>query len=102
LRAAQVATVRTAQSVAVRIAEASYGGSGSRVVLVSIGGYVDTNDIVHDWIGTKSHVPKAIPSYIVRIFEPYPVALGPSKNNHYWNVIVSALNGRIIGAFTYD
>ena len=55
-----------------------------RVVLVSIGGYVDTNDIVHDSIGTKSHVPKAIPSYIVRIFEPYPVALGPSKNNHYW------------------
>jgi hypothetical protein len=103
LRASQLATVGTNQSVAVRIAEASYGGgSGSRVVLVSLGGYVDKNDIVHDWIGTTTHVPRAIPSYIVRIFDPSHVLLGLSSNNHYWNVIVNADSGRVIGAFSYD
>jgi hypothetical protein len=102
LRAPQLATVRTTPSDAVRIAEASYGeGSDSRVVLVSLGGYVDKNEIVHDWIGTKSFVPRALPSYIVRIFEPHPVTLDPS-NNHYWNVVVNAMNGRIVVAFTYD
>jgi hypothetical protein len=103
LRSSQLANVRTNQAVAVRIAEASFGdGSGSRVVLVSLGGYVDKNDVVHDWVGTTTHVPRAVPSYIVRIFEPSSVALGPSRNNHYWNVIVNADTGRVISAFSYD
>jgi hypothetical protein len=102
LRAPQLATVRTTESDAVRIAEASYGdGSASRVVLVSLGGYLEKSQIIHDWIGTKSLIPPATPSYVVRIFEPYPVGMQPS-NNHYWNVIVNAKNGVIIGSFSYD
>jgi len=102
LRMSQVATVRTTPLNAVHVAEASYGaGRGSKVVLVSLGGYIDKNRIVHDWIGTKSLVPKATPSYIVRIFEPQVETVGPSKN-HYWNVIVNARNRRIISTFTYN
>jgi len=102
LRAPQLATVRTTPSQAIRIAEASYGdGSGTRVTLVSLGGYVNRSDIVHDWIGTKTFIPKAVPSYVVRLHEPHPVALSPS-DNRYWNVIVDAQSGGILGAFTYD
>jgi hypothetical protein len=103
LGASQLSTVRKTLLDAIRIAEASYGtGRGSRIVLISLGGYIDTNQIIHDWIGTKSLVPKAIPSYVVRIFEPQVVtASGPSKN-HYWNVVVNARNGKIITAITYD
>ena len=102
LRASQLTIVRTTPSEAVRVAEASYGdGRGTRVVLVSLGGYIDNNQVVHDWIGTKSLIPKATPSYVVRIFEPHVATVSPSKN-HYWNVIVNARNGRIISAFTYD
>jgi hypothetical protein len=103
LRASQLTSVRETPTDAVRIADASYGAGGvSRVVLVSLGGYVDKNQIVHDWIGTTSLVPKATPSYVVRIFEPNALhTLDPSKN-HYWNVIVNARSGRIIAAITYD
>lgn len=103
LRTSQLSAVRTIPSVAVRIAEALYGGSrhGSRIVLVSLGAYVDKNQIIHDWIGTRSLKPAAVPSYAVRIFEPHVVTVGPSTN-HYWNVIVNATNGRIISAFSYD
>jgi hypothetical protein len=102
LRAPQLATVRTSQSDAVRSAEALYGDrSHSRVVLVSLGGYLEKSQIIHDWVGTKSLIPHATPSYIVRIYEPYPVGMYPS-HNHYWNVIVNAKNGGIIGSFSYD
>jgi hypothetical protein len=74
-----------------------------RVVFESLGGYVNNNEIIHDWIGTKSLVPKALPAYIVRITGPPIVALGPSSVvNHYWNVIVNAITGRIVSSFTYD
>jgi hypothetical protein len=103
LPASRLAEVRTTPFDAVHIAEAGVAPAvhGSRVVLVSLGGYVNKNQIVHDWIGTKSLIPRAVPSYLVRIFEPYAVGLGPSTN-HYWNVVVNAQTGKIISAFTYD
>jgi hypothetical protein len=103
LPASRLAAVRTTPSGAVHIAEAGIAAPvhGSRVVLVSLGGYVDKNQIIHDWIGTKSLIPRAVPSYLVRVFEPYVVGLGPSTN-HYWNVVVNAQTGKIISAFTYD
>ena len=102
LRASQLATVRLTPSLAARIAEASVGDdSDSRVVLDSLGGYVNKNQIIHDWVGTTTFVPRAVPSYIVRIFEPQLVTPTPS-DNHYWNVVVNAQSGTIIVAFTYD
>jgi hypothetical protein len=103
LPASRLVAVRTTPSDAVRIAEAGIAPAvhGSRVVLVSLGGYVDKNQIVHDWIGTKSLIPRAVPSYLVRIFEPYVVTPDPSTN-HYWNVVVNARTGKIISAFSYD
>ena len=102
LRASQLATVRLTPSLAARIAEASVGDdSHSRVVLDSLGGYVNKNQIIHDWVGTTTFVPRAVPSYIVRFFEPQLVTPTPS-DNHYWNVVVNAESGTIIVAFTYD
>jgi hypothetical protein len=103
LPASRLATVRTTPNEAIGIAESRVAPAvhGTRVVLVSLGGYVDRNRIVHDWIGTKTLVPRAVPSYLVRIFEPYVVTLGPSTN-HYWNVVVNAQSGKVISAFTYD
>jgi hypothetical protein len=87
---------------AARIAEGPYGQvRGSKVVLVSLGGFIDKNRIVHDWVGTNSWVPKAIPSYLVRIHSAQVVTVDPSTN-HFWNVIVNAISGKIIIAFTYD
>jgi hypothetical protein len=103
LPAFRLATVRTTPCEAIEIAESGVAPAvrGTRVVLVSLGGYVDKNQIVHDWIGTKTLVPRAVPSYLVRIYEPYVVTLGPSTN-HYWNVVVNAQTGKVISAFTYD
>jgi hypothetical protein len=104
LRAPQVATVATTASGAARIAEASAGdGSGSRVVLVSLGGFVNKNQIIHDWIGTTTFIPKAVPSYVVRIFDPHPLVWTQTpSHNHYWNVVINAQSGTVILAFTYD
>jgi hypothetical protein len=103
LPATRLAMVRTTPVEAVRIAEGGLAPAvhGTRVVLVSLGGYVDKNQIVHDWIGTKPLIPRAVPSYLVRVFEPYVVTIGPSTN-HYWNVVVDAETGKIISAFSYD
>jgi hypothetical protein len=102
LRTTELSSVRTTPTEAVDIAKASFGdGSDTRVVLVSLGGYVNKNDIVHDWSGTKAFIPRAAPSYIVRLFEPHLVTLDPS-DDHYWNVVVNAKSGKIILAFSYD
>jgi hypothetical protein len=102
LPASQLTTVVVTPSLAVRIAEASVGDeSGSRVVLDSLGGFVNKNQIIHDWVGTSTFVPKAAPTYLVRIFEPQLVTPTPS-HNHYWNVVVNARSGKVIFAFTYD
>jgi hypothetical protein len=100
----QLSRVQVTPSDAARIVKANYGSMERwRVVFESLGGYVNNNEIIHDWIGTKSLVPKALPAYIVRITGPPIVALGPSSVvNHYWNVIVNAITGRIVSSFTYD
>jgi hypothetical protein len=77
----------------------------SRVVFESLGGYIDKNDIVHDWVGTKSWVPAPVPAYIVRISDlaiqsdgPLPVGI----LNRSENVIVNAVSGKIVAEITYN
>jgi hypothetical protein len=102
LGTANLSKVRITPARAGRIADAQYGQvRGSRIVLESLGGYIDKNQIVHDWVGKKSWVPNAIPSYLIRIESSHLITLDPSVN-HYWNVIVNAINGKIISAITYD
>jgi hypothetical protein len=100
----QLSRVQVAPSDAARIVKANYGSVERwRVVFESLGGYVNNTEIIHDWIGTKSLVPKAQPAYVVRITGPPIVSLGPGGTvNHYWNVVVNAITGRIIVGFTYD
>lgn len=67
----------------------------------SLGGYVDQNQIIPNWVGTISLIPKAVPSYLVRFYEPSFLTVDPSTN-HYMNVVVNAINGKVVVSFTYD
>lgn len=71
------------------------------MVFESLGGYIDKNQIIPDWVGTTSWVPEAIPTYFVRFHTDQVLTVDPSTN-HFWNVIVNATNGHIISAFSYD
>jgi hypothetical protein len=98
----QLSLVRITPAQAARVAQSQYGGGdGSRIVFESLGGYIDKTQIVPDWVGTRSWVPKAIPSYLVRIYDDQIVTVDPSRN-HYWNVLVNAVSGKNISAITYD
>lgn len=101
---AQLSKVRITPAAAAHVASSQYGqGRRSRVVFESLGGYVDDNAIIHDWVGTKSFIPKALPAYIVRIGGDDIDSLGPTKVvNHFWDVIVNAATGKIVSATTYD
>jgi hypothetical protein len=102
LNASMLSHVRISPQRAEYIADAQYGGAKrSRVVFESLGGYIDKNEIIPDWVGSKSYVPKALPSYIVRIYDDWIVTVDPSRN-HYWNVVVNAKNGKIVSAFTFN
>jgi len=101
LDTAQLSLVRITPAQAARSAQAQYGGGRSRIIFESLGGYIDKTRIVPDWVGTRSWVPKAIPSYLVRIYDDQVVTVDPSRN-HYWNVLVNAVNGKNISAITYD
>jgi hypothetical protein len=102
----QLLAVRVTPARAAHIASAQYGnGRRSRVVFESLGGYVDNDQIIPDWVGTKSWIPKALPAYVVRIGGDDIDSLGPTaeKNlNHFWNVIVNAATGKIVSATSYD
>jgi len=101
----QLTRVRVTPAEAARIAKVRAGaGSHSRVVFESLGGYVDKNQIIHDWVGTKSFIPKALPAYIVRVSGVIIPSLGPvgGVGGHFWNVIVNATNGRTICLFSYN
>jgi hypothetical protein len=101
---AQITRVRISPEEAERIVKDDYGTKEPwRVVFESLGGYVNDQQIIHDWVGTKSLIPKPMPAYIVRITGvPIPsLGLG-GATNHYWNVIVNALTGRVIESFSYD
>ncbi len=102
LHDSQLSRVHVTPSDAARIAETQYSfGHGSRVVFESLGGFVDKSQIIPDWVGTRSWIPKAVPSYIVRIYNVHVETVDPSTN-HFWNVIVNAASGKIVVAFTYD
>jgi hypothetical protein len=97
----KLSLVRITPARADHIANAEYGRVGAKIVLESLGSYIDKDAIVHDWVGTRSWIPRAIPAYLVRIHSSHVVTIDPSTN-HYWNVIVNAVNGKIITAITYD
>jgi|GEM_PF-1632330 len=99
LATTKLSLVRISPSEAVRIADSQYGGG--RMVFESLGGYIDKNQIIPDWVGTTSWVPKAIPAYLVRFRYHHALTVDPSRN-HFWNVLVNATNGHVISAFTYD
>jgi hypothetical protein len=96
---AKLSTVRISPSRAVRIADSQYGGG--HLVFESLGGYIDMNQIIPDWVGTTSWVPKAIPAYLVRFHYDHAITVDPSTN-HFENILVNATNGKIISEFTYD
>jgi hypothetical protein len=100
----QLSQVQVTPLQASRIAMAEYGRHQRwRVVIESLGGYVNKNDIVHDWIGTTSFIPKPVPAYLIRITGAPIVTLGLDRApNHYWNIIVNAITGKVVSSFTYD
>jgi hypothetical protein len=64
----QLSRVRVSPRDAAREAIEGYELSGRpRVVFESLCGYVDRSEIIHDWVGTRSWVPKAIPAFFLRI-----------------------------------
>jgi hypothetical protein len=102
LNTSNLSLVRITPADARHIADVQYGHDhGSRIVFESLGGYIDKTQIIQDWVGKKSWVPKPIPSYVVRIYGAHLVTAEPSANR-YWNVIVSAVSGKIISATTYN
>jgi hypothetical protein len=102
LAASMLSRVRISPQRAEHIADSQYGGAkSSRVVFESLGGYIDKDQIIPDWAGTTSYVPRALPSYIVRIHDDAIVTVDPSRS-HFWNVIVNAANGKIVSAFSYE
>jgi hypothetical protein len=106
LSESDISKVRITPEQARRIADAPYGRNHkSRIVFESLGGYIDKNDSVKDWVGTRSWIPKAVPAYIVRISGLEIPSSGPGplvSDNQLENVIVNAETGKIIAGFTYD
>jgi hypothetical protein len=102
----QLSKVRITPAIAAHVATATFGdGPRSHVVFESLGGYVDANDIVHDWVGTTSWVPRALPAYLVRIGGEDIPSLGPRsvhEYNHFMNVIVNAASGNVVSAFSFN
>ena len=100
----QLSQVRITPTAAARIVTDQFGTMEPwRVVFESLGGYVNDEQIIHDWVGTTSLIPKAVPSYIVRITGGTMSPLAPGNTpNRYLNVIVNATTGRVVGSFTYD
>ena len=73
------------------------------MVFESLGGYVDANQIVHDWVGTRSWIPPVRPAYFVRLAGVNIPSLGPRIGaNHHVDVIVNAVTGRIICAVSFN
>ena len=78
--------------------------TGSWVYSVSLGGYVNKLDIVHDWIGTKSKWPKRVAMYMVTVRGLSIASSGPSQvgtYNHEEIFMVNATTGKILGSFSY-
>jgi hypothetical protein len=77
---------------------------GSRVYSISLGGYVNKLDIVHDWVGTKSKWPKRVATYMVTIRGLNIRSEGPTQSNgvnHEEIFIVNATTGKVKSSFSY-
>lgn len=96
--------VRVMPTAAKRIAVTSVRGEGHpRVTFESLGGYIDANEIIPDWVGTKSWIPKATPAYLVRMTGLRVPTLGPTDGFvHKETVIIDAVTGVIEGTTAYD
>jgi hypothetical protein len=78
--------------------------AGSWVYSISLGGYVNTLDIVHDWNGTKSKSPKRVAMYMVTIRGLIIPSYGPSHvsaADHEEIFIVNATTGKVMSSFSY-
>jgi len=78
--------------------------TGSWVYSVSLGGYVNKLDIVHDWIGRKSKSPKRVAMYMVTVRGLMIPSSGPSHGsavNHEEIFIVNATTGKVRSSFSY-
>lgn len=104
LSESQIGQVRVDPHDAAQIARDYFGTHEPwRVVFESLGGYVNDLQIIHDWVGTSSLVPKPLPAYLVRITGVPINSLGPGDAvNHFWNVIVNAKTGHVVSSFTYN
>ena len=107
LRNSQLAAVRVTAPRAIQIATRAAGvrsgptSSGSTVT-VSLGRFINDQEIITDWVGTKSFIPKAIPAYVVKISGLHIESLGPGGAvNHEYDVVVNASNGDVIETFSY-
>jgi hypothetical protein len=100
----QAARVKVSASTAEHVAEAGYArNAGTRVVFESLGGFVDANQIVRDWVGTRSWIPPVRPAYFVRLAGVKIPTMGPQSGvSHHVDVIVSAITGREICAVSFD
>jgi len=78
--------------------------AGSRVNSISLGGYVNTLDIVRDWSGTKPKWPKRVATYVITIRGLDLASYGPrqaSVANHEEIFTVNATTGKIVSSFSY-
>ena len=78
--------------------------TGSWVYSVSLGGYVNKLDIVHDWIGTKSKWPKRVATYMVTVRGLIIPSDGPSQQiavNHEEIFNLNATTGKVKSSFSY-
>ena len=106
LGTSNLSLVRVTPARAVRVADAQYGRVRSaRITFESLGGYIDKDAIVHDSVGTTSWKTQQ-PSRRTwwRISGVNIASLGPRPGvrKGSWNVIVNAINGKVIAAITYD
>lgn len=103
LRNSQLTTVRVTEPEAVSMAEVGLDPmpSGSNV-LVSLEGLSDNEEIVHDWIGTKSWIPKATPAYVITMSGLHVESLGPGGAfNPEEIVVVNANSGDVVETVSY-
>jgi hypothetical protein len=111
LDASQLSRVRITPAAARHIAMTGSGAQpNTPVVYESLGGYINEEQIIHDWVGTQTYIPPAQPAYLVRIagqeIEPTgpdePTVPGERSANHFLNVIVNAVSGKVIMAFSFN
>lgn len=105
LNATQLSRVRVTPSAARQIVETEAGANPrSPVVYESLGGYINKEYIIHDWVGTSTYIPPAQPAYLIRVSGQDIGSTGPGTIhfNHYLNVIVNAEDGKVITGFSFN